>query len=922
MKFENDFNLEFDSLNSSPRKVRNPLKKSKLLKKTISDLAFNSQLKQRSQIDELFENAIKILKKYTVNRGPNDIQSLISYFPYLPALNKMILKVNGDKSYDIIYKLAKNLDYQYYSKNKLLMRIGDIGKYFYIILRGSVDVLVLKMKNKNLFVNEYYRYLGLLIGYNEIEILNKVINDNLEIIPIEIDDDVEFGKITKSINIKDEKKIIKKIKIDTLFSYFDEDEKKKIISYGYVQYNTHGQIIFKPPINIQSKDDNYKMILNKINTSMKIINPQLHRKTLNDSQNLSILSQKTFETINSINDNNNDNKNNIKEIKENSNENILTSEIYIQRLQTYKINKLEENNNENIDMKINVNIYEYVNLQSLGNGQYFGDFPSNEPLEKRKISIITTSECHFGILKKRNYIDILKESVEKNKKGYMIYIISTFIFKNFSVRLMQNRFFQNFVILSSKKGEYILQQMEKNDKIILIKQGTYEIGLKTSLKEIPQIIHFFYKKIRLNENEIKNLTIDNNCKYNNNKFEHSNESIYIFHTIEILRKKILDMLKEDKQFENISKELVSIQQLYNMKFDTVITIINSNNIFGFDDMDYENGLNLFYIKCTSDGEYLTLDKEIYPIICKAEESVKENEIKFVRLEIAKIISRLLEIRKIKLSTFSEMNPQYKSVIDNKESKDLYNFLEQKRIDKIHSLRLISSKNTKTNFFKINSNLILKKSAKKRQKMKNITNISGKENDTHFIHSLNLSPSKSNSFSQSINSKKLFNKRLSQKRLLNNNKTNYKNIKLSSNSLKKKIFKKTVSSNDILDSSEQHILNNNSPEIKNKSKFSTRNNISKEMQKTKSYADLQINNSIDFEKINKHFLVNMTPYINKLRIRSNSSLLGQMKIPFVDMYDNRLNRHCLYIEKRNKYNIKSTRDFFMRYRQQLEFKKIK
>ena len=67
---------------------------------------------------------------------------------------------------------------------------------------------------------------------------------------------------------------------------------------------------------------------------------------------------------------------------------------------------------------------------------------------------------------------------------------------------------------------------------------------------------------------------------------------------------------------------------------------------------------------------------------------------------------------------------------------------------------------------------------------------------------------------------------------------------------------------------------------------------------------------------------MTPYINKLRIRSNSSLLGQMKIPFVDMYDNRLNRHCLYIEKRNKYNIKSTRDFFMRYRQQLEFKKIK
>ena len=915
MNFENDFNLENDSINSSPRKMRNPLKKSKILKKKINDLAFNSQLKQRSQIDQLFESVIKILKKYTINRGQNDIQSLISYFPYLPALNKMILKVNGDKSYDIIYKLAKHLDYQYFSKNKLLMRIGDIGKYFYIILRGSVDVLVLKMKNKTLFINEYYRYLALLIGYNEIEILNKVINDNFEIYPLEIDDDVEFGKITKSINIKDDKIIIKQIKIDTLFSYFDENEKKEIISYGNVQYNNKGQIIYKPPINTQLKDDNYKMILNKINNSMKIIHPQLHRRSLNDSQNFSILSQKNFQIINLKNDN--DKKDN----NENSNEEILTSEIYIKRLQNYNINNLNINKKENINMKINVNIYEYSNLQSFGNGYYFGDFTSNEILEKRKISIITTSECHFAILKKRNYIDILKESVEKNKKGYMIYIISTFIFKNCSVRLIQNRFFQNFVILSSKKGEYILQQKEKNEKIILIKQGTYEIGIKTSLKEIPQIINFFYKKIKLNENEIKDLKIENNSKFNNNKCENTNESIYIFYTIEILRKKILDMLKEDKQFENISKEIDTINQLYNNKFDAVITIINSYNIFGFDDMEYENGLNLFYIKCTSDGEYLTLDKEIYPTLCKIEESVKDNEIKFVRLEIAKIISRLLEIRKIKLSTFSEMNPQYKSIIDNKESKDLYNFFEQKRIDKINSLRLISSKNTKTNFVRMHSSSILTRTAKKRQNIKNISNITHKEINSYLIKSLNLTPNKSNSFSQSLNTKKLFNTRITQEKSLNNSKIKHKRIK-SNNSFRNKLLNQSISTNNLMDSTEPKILYNNFRDIPNKSKMTTRNNYSNDIQKTKSYADFQVNNSIDFEKNNKHFLVNMSPYVKKLRIRSNNSYLAQLKIPLVDMYDNRLNKHCLYIEKRNKYNIQSTRDFFMRYKQKLDFKKIK
>ena len=123
---------------------------------------------------------------------------------------------------------------------------------------------------------------------------------------------------------------------------------------------------------------------------------------------------------------------------------MLTSELYIKRLQTYKLNENSEILNKKSDIsfiRINVNIYEYVNLQSFNTGQYFGDFPSNDPIDKRKVSIITNSECHFGILKKRNYIDILKESVEKNKKGYMIYIISTFIFKNCSVRLIQNRFF-------------------------------------------------------------------------------------------------------------------------------------------------------------------------------------------------------------------------------------------------------------------------------------------------------------------------------------------------------------------------------------------------------------------------------------------------------------------------------------------------
>ena len=896
-------------MNSDIPKIRMVIKKTRPSKKKLNEYVFNFSSPVKHHIDEFFENTIKILKKSSGYRSQNDIQNVIHYFPFLPALNKMILKVNGDKSYDILYKIAKHLDYMYYPKNELVMRIGDIGKNFFIILKGSVDVLVLKMKNKNMLISEYYRYLALLIGYNEIEILNKVINDNFDVYPMEIEDDVEFGKITKTI-LKYEKKTIKKLKIDTLFSFFENEEKEKIISFGIVTYDKNGKVVYNFQSEQQKEDNNYKVILNKINSSMKMIHSSSsinNSKIINENKNKSFFLEKE-----------------INKEEEEKKEEMLTSELYIKRLQTYKLNENSEILNKKSDIsfiRINVNIYEYVNLQSFNTGQYFGDFPSNDPIDKRKVSIITNSECHFGILKKRNYIDILKESVEKNKKGYMIYIISTFIFKNCSVRLIQNRFFQNFVILNSKKGDFLIEQMQKNDKIILIKHGCYEIGLKTSLKEIPEIIRYFYKKIKLTENEERDLKILSNTKYNNNKIIeefHSNESIYILQTIELLSKKVKQMLKEDKKIRNSCKELKIIKQLYNTKFDTVLTIINSYNIFGFDDMEYENGLNLFYIKCTNDGEYLTLDKEIYPILCKTEETVKENEIKFVRLELSKIISRLLEIRKIKFSTFLEMNPTYKSIIDNKESNDLINFFEQKRIEKIYSTRRMSSKNTKTNFVKINPLSLSKKTGKKKIILKNNNRLLKNNSQKDIIPNVNISktlpsPKKNNSFSQtqiSIYSQKFINVKLPMEK-------KEKKVMLNKNTFRNKLLKQSISSNHLFNSIEKK-YSFNSKDSFSKNLGLSRNELS-ETQRTRSYIDIQMNNSSDLEKFRKQYLINITPLIKKININKINS--SQKENSLIDIYDKRLTKRILYIEKRNKYNIKSTRDFFMRYKDKLDFKKV-
>lgn len=81
-----------------------------------------------------------------------------------------------DKTKEVFNKIAAFMYYIELPSDRLLFRVGDEGKRFYIILDGSVDVLISKPKKEKLKIAQYYRYLAFLIGYNEIDLLNKVIN--------------------------------------------------------------------------------------------------------------------------------------------------------------------------------------------------------------------------------------------------------------------------------------------------------------------------------------------------------------------------------------------------------------------------------------------------------------------------------------------------------------------------------------------------------------------------------------------------------------------------------------------------------------------------------------------------------------------------------------------------------------------------
>lgn len=95
-----------------------------------------------------FSQVKLILKKRQSERSPEEIQHLQNYFSDNAFFQKHE-KENGEKSLQLIYSAMK---YEYITEDKYVMRIGEFGTTYYIILKGEVEIRIpTPMKLKFLF---------------------------------------------------------------------------------------------------------------------------------------------------------------------------------------------------------------------------------------------------------------------------------------------------------------------------------------------------------------------------------------------------------------------------------------------------------------------------------------------------------------------------------------------------------------------------------------------------------------------------------------------------------------------------------------------------------------------------------------------------------------------------------------------------
>ena len=203
--------------------------------------------------ENLFEITAFILSK--TQRNENELKILESY---LHSLKKFVslLDVEKDELNLLLRKISIYIKGEKFQSGKMVFRFGDKGTKFYLILKGSVSVMILKEKKIKLTFYEYIVHLVKLYAIGEVELMIKIVKANKNIYDIKESEIIEFvNRYNQKIELE----------LDPNNNYllkFDEIDIKNItetlndiyfqIEQVYNNSNEYINIIF--PFNINEKN--------------------------------------------------------------------------------------------------------------------------------------------------------------------------------------------------------------------------------------------------------------------------------------------------------------------------------------------------------------------------------------------------------------------------------------------------------------------------------------------------------------------------------------------------------------------------------------------------------------------------------------------------------------------------------------------
>ena len=589
--------------------------------------------------EELFKVCLpSFLKK---QKEEKDI-ALISL--YLVQMKKF-MKLFGDNftsiknidSYEQLKKISNTIIYEKFNKNRIIVKFGDEGKKFFLILKGEVQVILPTKKTVSILQKEFKRYLLLLYIYKEYEILKLVIKDNkINQMNSMFNASYYFFKeenintINNTANNINNANITNNNDISINKSNKEEENKENKI-YGYKDYKFGFNKIENKKCfnNINNENNNNEKNKFKEAKRTKFLKKLMKYYLTEDERAY-------YERTKDIN---------LKEVDDGLRVNPLD---YINRITDYSAINLNYNdkldNNEdtdlfmNDDLRFNYFIYEYKKLIELQTGDIFGDLALTGNNIKRTATILSIDECHFACLTRELYSAFIEKGNERVRNNKINYLCSINILKSFPRFILKKKLFNHFGFKNFIKDKYLLRAKEINNDIIFLKDGVFEVSFSGKLNDLSDLINLIYIEYINLANKKERDELDQNIISNVKLME------YQKHKINAIFQRFI---KEDFSYVLFLVNAPSIFGLRETETRIPKIIINEKKKIKEKIYVYQSNIS---VKCHSlKGEYIYIDKNIFYKYIYGTDSEVQDETKVYVLDfLRKIMKRLLNIRYIKL----------------------------------------------------------------------------------------------------------------------------------------------------------------------------------------------------------------------------------------------------------------------------------
>ncbi len=609
-----------------------------------SEQLIDDTLKGKENIDKekLFKISLSSFLKAAKQRDNKDIAMISLYLVQMKKFMKLFgddfISIKDTDYYEQLKKISSTILYQKFNKNRIVVKFGDEGKKFFLILKGEVQVILPTKKNVILQQREFKRYLLLLYIYKEYEILKLVIKDN----KLNQNQNRMFNASyyffpdenlnTTSLNQNSNNNTNNNNNTSNYSNKEEENNDKNNYYYGYKDYKFgFNKIENRKSIsnnNINNENNNEKGFRFKEMGKMKFIKKLMKYYLTEDeiayyekTKNINLketddgIKITPIEYINRINDYSNPN------IYKIYDENAPDSELFI-----------------NDDLRGSYFIYEYKRLIELQTGDIFGDLALTGNNIKRTATITSVDECHFACLTRELYSAFIEKGNERIRNNKINYLCSINILKSFPKFILDKKLFNHFGFKNFIKDKYILKTNEINNDIIFLKDGVFEVSFNGKLNDLSDLINLYYREYLILANKKEREELDENLINNIKLMEYQKYKI-------------------ESIFQKEIKE----------EFSYVLFLVNAPSVFGFRETEKkyskiiinkkkktEEKKYFYYsnicVKCqSSKGEYIYIDKNIfYKQIYGTDSLVQEETKSYVLDYLRKFMKRLLNIRYIKL----------------------------------------------------------------------------------------------------------------------------------------------------------------------------------------------------------------------------------------------------------------------------------